>query len=91
MRAAEANEFLKEHKKVEELEASVASLAAAVKEKTAQIQKVSAQLELNKPAPRTVVIESVARPCGPSNLRNAPQACGYSKQPARFTRVAAFV
>jgi hypothetical protein len=48
------NEFLKEHKKVEELEATVASLATAVKEQAAQIQKVSAHLELNKPAPRTV-------------------------------------
>jgi trimeric autotransporter adhesin len=48
------NEFLKEHKKVEELEATVASLAAAVKEQAAQIQKVSAQLEVSKPAPQVV-------------------------------------
>jgi hypothetical protein len=44
------NEFLKEHKKVEELEGAVASLAATVKEQAAQIQKVSAQLEASKPA-----------------------------------------
>jgi hypothetical protein len=49
------NEFLKEHKKVEELEGTVASLVATVKEQTAQIQKVSAQLEVSKPAPQVVV------------------------------------
>ena len=49
------NEFLKEHKKVEDLERIVTSLAATVKEQAAQIQKVRAELELNKPAPRTVL------------------------------------
>ena len=55
------NEFLKEHKKVEELQATVAQqqkgmevLTAQLKEQAAQIQKVSAQLEVNKPVPRTV-------------------------------------
>jgi hypothetical protein len=48
------NEFLKEHKKVEQLESTVESLAATVKEQAAQIQKVSAQLEVNKPAAKTV-------------------------------------
>ena len=48
------NEFLKEHKKTEKLEATVASLIATVKEQAAQIQKVSAQLEVNKPAPQVV-------------------------------------
>jgi len=43
------NEFLKEHK------ATVASLIATVKEQAAQIQKVSAQVELSKPAPETVL------------------------------------
>ena len=50
------NEFLKEHKafvaeqeKVKRLEAGVAGLVATVKEQAAQIQKVSAQLELRKP------------------------------------------
>ena len=42
------NEFLKEHRKVEQLEKKVAAL-------TAGLQKVSAQLELNKPAPQTVL------------------------------------
>jgi hypothetical protein len=48
------NEFLKEHKKTEKLEATVASLIATVKEQAAQIQKVSAQLEAGKPAPQVV-------------------------------------
>ena len=49
------NEFLKEHRKVQELESTVASLVATVKEQTAQIQKVSAQIELRKPASQMVV------------------------------------
>ena len=55
------NEFLKEHKKVESLQATVALqqkgmdvLTAQLKEQAAQIQKVSAQIELNRRAPRTV-------------------------------------
>ena len=48
------NEFLKEHKKTKKLEATLASLIATVKEQAAQIQKVSAQLEASKPAPRVV-------------------------------------
>jgi hypothetical protein len=46
------NEFLKEHKKTEKLEATVASLITTVKEQAAQIQKVSAELEASKPAPQ---------------------------------------
>jgi hypothetical protein len=49
------NEFLKEHKKVEQLEGTIATLAATVKEQAAQIQKVSAELEVSKPAPKTVL------------------------------------
>jgi hypothetical protein len=48
------NEFLKEHKKVEQLDATVANLMASVKEQASQIQKVSAQFQMNKPAPRIV-------------------------------------
>jgi hypothetical protein len=44
------NEFLKEHRKVEKLEATVASLVAAVKEQAAQFQKVSSDAGINKPA-----------------------------------------
>jgi len=56
------NEFLKEHRKNEKqeatiafLKAEIATLSAIVKEKVSQIEKVSAQLELNKPAPQTVL------------------------------------
>jgi hypothetical protein len=55
------NEFLKEHKKVEEQQANIAELRSTVgvltaqlKEQAAQIQKVSAQLETSKPAPQLV-------------------------------------
>jgi ubiquinone biosynthesis protein COQ9 len=43
------NEFLKEHKKTEKLEATVASLITTVKEQAAQIQKVNAQLAAASP------------------------------------------
>ena len=60
------NEFLKEHQKVEQLknefEATVAqqqkeiqALTGQLKEQAAQIQKVSAQIELSKSAQRTVL------------------------------------
>jgi Chaperone of endosialidase len=55
------NEFLKEHRKNEEQEATIAELKAeiatlstTVKEQASEMQKVRAQLELNKPAPQTV-------------------------------------
>jgi len=44
------NEFLKEHRKVEKLEATVASLAATVKEQAMQLQKVSVEIGFNKSA-----------------------------------------
>jgi uncharacterized coiled-coil protein SlyX len=37
-----------------DFEVTAAQLSATLNEQAAQIQKVSAQLELNKPAPRTV-------------------------------------
>jgi hypothetical protein len=49
------NEFLKEHSTVQELKKEVAALTATVKEQASQIQKVSAQLELQKPSAETVV------------------------------------
>ncbi len=67
------NEFLKEHRKLEQQEASITqqrqdfeaaiaqqqkeikTLAVTVKEQASQIQKVSAQLEMSKPAPQTVL------------------------------------
>jgi hypothetical protein len=48
------NEFIKEHSKVEKLEATVAGLAATVQEQATQIKKVSAQLKASKPAPQIV-------------------------------------
>jgi len=48
------NEFLKEHKKVEKLESTVATLAATVKEQAAEIQKVSAQLRIGGSGPQIV-------------------------------------
>jgi hypothetical protein len=48
------NEFLKEHRKVEELGKGMAVLTTQLKEQAAQIQKVSAQLETSKPAPQVV-------------------------------------
>jgi hypothetical protein len=60
------NEFLKEHRKVERLkndfqaavvqqQKEIAALTATVKEQASQIQKVSAQLEVSKAAPQTVL------------------------------------
>jgi uncharacterized coiled-coil protein SlyX len=60
------NEFLKEHAKVEQQrkdfetaiaqqQKEIAALSATVKEQASQIQKVSAQLEVSKFAPQTVV------------------------------------
>jgi hypothetical protein len=55
------NEFLKEHRKVEEQEATIAQLrkgmeglVARLNEQASQIQKVSAELEASKPAPQMV-------------------------------------
>lgn len=63
------NEFLKEHKKVEEQQASIAELKSAIarqqkgmevltaklKEQAEQVQKVSARLEVSKPAAKVVL------------------------------------
>ncbi len=63
------NEFLKEHRTVQELKSTAAKqeatitqlkdgmkvLTASVKEQAAQIQKVSAQVEVSKAAPQTVL------------------------------------
>jgi hypothetical protein len=48
------NEFLKEHRKVEKLEAIVTRLEATVKEEAAQIDEVSAQIEASQTTPRLV-------------------------------------
>ena len=48
------NEFLKEHGKVEKLEAALDTVKKCLNEQEARIQKVSAQLEASKPAPQVV-------------------------------------
>ena len=63
------NEFLKAHRRMEQQEATIAQLKSTVEKQetanarqqkqiealTAGLQKVSAQLELSKPAPQTVL------------------------------------
>jgi hypothetical protein len=49
------NEFLKEHQTVLELKEQIAALTATVKEQAAEIQKVSADIEMNKLEPRQLV------------------------------------
>jgi hypothetical protein len=68
------NEFLKEHRKVQDQEAIIAELkkqmgtvVARLKEHDSKIQRVSAQLELSKTAPQTVLNRSVKQ----SNPTNA--------------------
>jgi hypothetical protein len=48
------NEFLKEHRKVEKLEAAVVQQQKQIKALTAGLQKVSARVDMSKPAPQTV-------------------------------------
>lgn len=58
------NEFLKEHKKVEELETKLAQqqkdFTARFKEQDAKIQQVSDRVELSKPAPQVVDNKAVS-------------------------------
>jgi hypothetical protein len=49
------NEFLKEHKTVRQQGATIARLEKQIHALTAGLQKVSAQLELSKPEPQTVL------------------------------------
>ena len=53
------NEFIKEHKKLDAQDATIAELKSTVAQQqkgmealTSQVQKVSAQIEVNKPAPQ---------------------------------------
>jgi hypothetical protein len=48
------NEFLKEHRKVQRLEKGIATLTAQLQAQAAQIQRVSAQIQMNKSATRIV-------------------------------------
>jgi hypothetical protein len=49
------NEFLKAHRKMEQQQEQIDVLTAQLKEQAALIQKVSDKVELNKPAPQTVL------------------------------------
>jgi hypothetical protein len=49
------NEFLKEHKKVEKLEATLETVNVRLQEQAEQIQKVSAQVNAAKPLPHLVL------------------------------------
>ena len=49
------NEFLKEHRKIADLDSDVTRLRARLEEEDSKIQEVSAQLEVSKPAPQTVL------------------------------------
>jgi hypothetical protein len=49
------NEFLKEHHQVQDLKAIVAEQQKQIKALTAGLQKVSAQVEMGRPAPQTVL------------------------------------
>ena len=49
------NEFLKEHQKVQEQQKEIDALKAEPKEQRALIQKVNDKVELDKPAPQTVL------------------------------------
>jgi len=49
------NEFLKEHRKVEKLEAALRAVNQRLAEQDAKIQKVSARVEVSKSAPQTLV------------------------------------
>ena len=49
------NEFLKEHRKVEEQGAIIAKQQKQIEALAAGLQKVSAQLEVSKPVPQTVL------------------------------------
>ncbi|HET9367004.1 MAG TPA: tail fiber domain-containing protein [Candidatus Udaeobacter sp.] len=49
------NEFLKEHRTVQEQQKEIDALKTELKEQRALIQKVNAKVELDKPAPQTVL------------------------------------
>jgi hypothetical protein len=49
------NAFLKEHQKVEKLEAVLKTVIHHLKEVDSRIEKVNAQLELSKPTPKTAL------------------------------------
>jgi hypothetical protein len=69
------NEFLKEHRKVQELEANAVRQQKQVKALTAGLQKVRVQLEGSKPPPQVV-----NNPQGraPQTLDSLPRGSGHT-------------
>jgi hypothetical protein len=49
------NEFIKEHQKVQRLEAALAAVNERLKAQDAKIDRVNAKVELTKPAPQMVL------------------------------------
>jgi len=49
------NEFLKEHRKVEKLEAALTAVTEHLKEQDSKIEKVNTQIEIRRPAAPVVV------------------------------------
>jgi hypothetical protein len=49
------NEFLKEHRKVQKLEAAIKAISERLKEQDGRIQKVSDQVQMSTPAAQMVV------------------------------------
>ena len=49
------NEFLREHRKVQRLEAALAAVNERLKAQDAKIDKVNAKVELTKPTPQMVL------------------------------------
>jgi len=49
------NKFLKKHPTVQEQQKEIGGLRAKLKEQRAFIEKVNDKVELNRPAPRTVL------------------------------------
>jgi endosialidase-like protein len=49
------NEFLKEHRKVQRLEAALAAMDERLKEQDTKIERINDKVELSKPAPQTVL------------------------------------
>ena len=49
------NEFLKEHRKMQELDSTVAQQQKQIEALTSGLQKVSAKVEMKQPAPKVAV------------------------------------
>ena len=52
------NEFLKEHRKVDKLEAALQAISERLKEQDAKIQRVSERVQMSSPDSRTLVAEN---------------------------------